>query len=254
VTPAFGVLRVFDDAGALAQAGARFVCEQAEATTGSFTLCLSGGSTPRPLYEALATSPLLERFPWSRTQFVFGDERFVAPDDPASNARMVTEAMFSRAPVPPENVHPVPSVGMTAAQAAAQYEDTLRTMYGRHHATSERPLFDVCLLGVGDDGHTASLLPNATVLGVRDRWVAVVAQGRPQTRITLTYPALESSRAVVFLLEGEGKRAILDRLLCGDDTVPAGRLRPIGDVYWFADRAAAGRWAPPSIPGSGART
>jgi 6-phosphogluconolactonase len=243
VTPALGALRVFEDAHALAQAGARFVCEQAEATTGSFMLCLSGGSTPRPLYETLAAPPLLERFPWSRAQFVFGDERFVPPDDPASNARMVTETMFSHAPVPPENVHRIPTVGVTPAQAAAQYERTLRALHGRHTATSERPLFDVCLLGVGDDGHTASLLPNTTVLGVRDRWVAVVAQGRPQTRITLTYPALENSRAVVFLLEGEGKRAILDRLLCGEDTVPAGRLRPAGEVFWFVDRAAAGRWA-----------
>jgi 6-phosphogluconolactonase len=243
VTPAFGALRVFDDAEALSQAGARFVCEHAEATTGSFTLCLSGGSTPRLLYEALAAPPLLERFPWSRTQFVFGDERFVPMDDPANNARMVTLAMFSRAPVPPQNVHPIPTFGVTAAQAAAQYERTLRALHGGSGPTRERPLFDVCLLGVGDDGHTASLLPDVVALGVRDRWVAVVAQGRPQTRITLTYPALESTRAVVFLLQGEGKRAILDRLLCGDDTVPAGRLRPIGEAFWFVDRAAAGRWA-----------
>jgi 6-phosphogluconolactonase len=243
VTPASGTLRVFDSAAALAHGGARFVCERAEAATGAFTLCLSGGSTPRPLYEALAAPPLLGRFSWGRTQFFFGDERFVPPDDPASNARMATEAMFSRAPAPPQNVHRIPTVGVTAAQAAAQYERTLRALHGRHPTTSERPLLDVCLLGVGEDGHTASLLPNAAVLDVRDRWVAVVAQGRPQTRITLTYPALESSRAVAFLLQGEGKRAILDRLLCGDDTVPAGRLRPIGDVYWFADRAAAGRWA-----------
>jgi 6-phosphogluconolactonase len=245
VTPAFGALRVFDNAEALAQAGARFVCERAEAVTGGFTLCLSGGSTPRSLYEALAAPPLLERFPWRRTHFVFGDERFVPADDPASNARMVTEAMFSRAPVPPENVHRIPTVGVTAAQAAAQYERTLRALHGGRSPTRERPLLDVCLLGVGGDGHTASLLPDAALFGVRDRWVAVVAQGRPQTRITLTYPALESSRTVVFLLQGEGKRAILDRLLCGDDSVPAGRLRPIGDVYWFADRAAAGRWAQP---------
>jgi 6-phosphogluconolactonase len=243
VTPAFGMLRVFDSAAALAQDGARFVCERAEAATGGFTLCLSGGSTPRPLYEALAAPPLLERFPWGRTQFFFGDERFVPPDDPASNARMATEAMFSRAPVPRENVHRVPTVGVTPDEAAAQYERALRALHDGRAPTQERPLFDVCLLGVGDDGHTASLLPGDAVLGVRDRWVGVVAQGRPQTRITLTYPALESSRMVVFLLQGEGKRAILDRLLCGDDTVPAGRLRPIGDVYWFVDRAAAGRWA-----------
>jgi 6-phosphogluconolactonase len=246
MTPAFGTLRVFDDPEALAQNGARFVCERAEAASGDFTLCLSGGSTPRPLYEALAVPPLLERFPWGRTQFFFGDERFVPPDDAASNARMVTAAMFSRAPVPPENVHPIPTVGVTPDEAAAQYERALRALHGQHAPTRERPLFDVCLLGVGDDGHTASLLPGDAVLGVRDHWVGVVAQGRPQTRVTLTYPALESSRVVVFLVQGEGKRAILDRLLCGDDTVPAGRLRPIGEIFWFVDRLAAGRWAEPA--------
>ncbi|HWD36495.1 MAG TPA: 6-phosphogluconolactonase [Casimicrobiaceae bacterium] len=240
--PAFGTLRVFDDAHALARDGARLVCEQAEAKSGGVALCLSGGSTPRPLYEALASPPLLERFPWSRTQFFFGDERFVPPDDAASNARMANDAMFSRASVPPQNVHAIPTVGITPAQAAEEYERTLRALHGGRAPTSEAPLFDVCLLGVGDDGHTASLLPGDAALDVRDRWVAVVAHGRPQARITLTYPALESSRLVVFLLQGEGKRAILDRLLSGDDTLPAGRLRPVGDVFWFVDRAAAGRW------------
>jgi 6-phosphogluconolactonase len=241
--PAHGTLRVFDTAAALAQGGARFVCERAESAAGEFTLCLSGGSTPRPLYEALAASPLLERFPWQRTRFIFGDERFVPPDDPASNARMVSEAMFSRAPVPPANVHRIPTVGVTPEDAAAQYERTLNALHGGRAPTRDEPLFDVCLLGVGDDGHTASLLPGSEALDVRDRWVAAVAQGRPHPRITLTYPALDSSRAVVFLLAGEGKRAILDRLLSGDDTLPAGRVRPSGDLFWFVDRAAAGRWA-----------
>jgi 6-phosphogluconolactonase len=242
MTPSYGTLRVFDTTAALAQAGARFVCERAERAAGDFTLCLSGGSTPRPLYEALATSPLLERLPWQRTQFLFGDERFVPPDDPASNARMVTEAMFSRAPVPAGNVHRVPTVDITPELAAAQYERTLKTLHGGRTPTHDEPLFDVCLLGVGEDGHTASLLPGSAALDDRDHWVAVVAQGRPHPRITLTYPALESSRAVLFLVAGEGKRAILNRLLSGDDTLPAGRVRPSGDVYWFVERAAAGRW------------
>lgn len=237
MTPAFGTLRVFDDAAMLAQGGAGFLCERAAAETGDFTVCLSGGSTPKRLYQMLATPPLLERFPWDRTQFFFGDERFVPPDDLESNARMANEAMFSRAPVPAQNVHPIPTVGMTPDEAAADYERTLRARLGGRAA-----LFDVCFLGVGDDGHTASLLPNEPVLAERERWVGVVAHGRPETRITLTYPAIESSCAVVFLLQGEGKRAILDRILSGDRTVPAGRLRPAGEVFWFADRAAAGRW------------
>ena len=248
MTPAFGALRVFDDAAALAQGGARFLCEQAELQAGGFTVCLSGGSTPKRLYEELATSPLLERFPWSRTQFVFGDERFVPPDDPESNARMATEAMFSRAPTPPENVHTVPTLGVTPDQAAAEYERMLRALHGGRGPTTLHPLFDVCLLGLGEDGHTASLIPGEAVLDERNRWVGVVAHGRPETRITLTYPALESSRVILFLVQGEGKRASLDRILSGDATAPAGRLRPVGDVLWFVDRAAAGRWVPE--PGS----
>jgi 6-phosphogluconolactonase len=243
MTPAFGTLRLFDDAGALARGAAEFLCDRAERSQGRFVLCLSGGSTPKRLYEDLGAPPLSERFPWDRTHFVFGDERFVPPDDPASNARMADKAMLSRAPVPPANVHQVPTVGLTPDEAAAKYERTLRALYGADAFSPERPLFDVTLLGLGDDGHTASLIPGEPVLHERQRWVAAVAHGRPEQRITLTYPALESSRAVVFLVQGEGKRAILDRVLSGDDSVPAARIRPVGEVLWFADRAAAGRWA-----------
>jgi 6-phosphogluconolactonase len=241
MTPAFGTLRVFDDADALARGAAEYLI--AQATGARFVLSLSGGSTPKRLYEKLAAADLRDRFSWARTQFVFGDERFVPHDDPASNARMVDEAMLSHVPVPPANVHRVPTVGVSPDEAAARYEAELKALYGADTLDPQRPLFDVMLLGVGDDGHTASLIPNEPALQERTHWVAAVAHGRPETRITLTYPALESSRQVVFLLQGEGKRAILDRILAGDDSVPAGRLRPVGEVFWFADRAAAGRWA-----------
>jgi 6-phosphogluconolactonase len=101
----------------------------------------------------------------------------------------------------------------------------------------------LCLLGLGEDGHTASLIPGQPVLAERKRWVAAVGHGRPQVRITLTYPALESSAATVFLVQGESKRAILDRALAGDDSFPAGKLKPQGDLFWLVDKAAAGRWA-----------
>jgi 6-phosphogluconolactonase len=245
--PVRGTLFVYHDAQALAEAGAKFLCDAADMKAGPFVLALSGGSTPKLLYETLASEPFGARFPWARTQFVFGDERFVRHDDPASNARMADEAMFAHMPVPLTHVHRVPTVGVSPDEAAAQYEGTLKTLYGAATLSVGRPLLDLCLLGLGEDGHTASLIPGEPVLNERKRWVAAVGHGRPEVRITFTYPALESSAATAFLVQGEGKRAILDRILSGDDSVPAGKLRPEGDLFFMVDKAAAGRWA-----GSGA--
>jgi 6-phosphogluconolactonase len=243
MTPIRGTLRVFQDAEALAQGAASWLTERAAATAGRFMVALSGGSTPKHLYSLLAGAPYAGRFPWARTQFVFGDERFVPPNDPASNARMAREALLAHVPVPPGNVHVVPTVGVPAEEAARRYEAVLQGLYGASTLDPARPLLDVTLLGLGDDGHTASLIPGEPVLDERLRWTGVVAHGRPETRITLTYPALESSAAVLFLVQGEGKRAVLDRVLSGDTDIPAGRLRPQGELVWFVDRAAAGRWA-----------
>ncbi len=243
MTPERGIVRVFDDKVALAQGAAAFLAERASASTGRFVVAASGGSTPKPLYEALAQPPFRDAFPWDRVQWVLGDERFVAYDDPASNFRMLTEAMFAHVPAPRANVHPVPFDGLTPEQGAADYEALLRRLYGAETLVQGRMLLDVNLLGMGDDGHTASLLPGQPVLEERTRWVAAVEHGRSEPRVTLTYPALESSRATVFLVAGEGKRAMLDEILSGGSTVPSARLQPEGALFWFVDRAAAGRWA-----------
>lgn len=243
MTPASGELRVFDDAEALARGAAAYLCDQAERSHDRFMLALSGGSTPKRLYQLLAASPYVKRFPWTRTQFLFGDERFVPPDHPDSNYRMAREAMLDHVSIPPANVHAVPTEGVTPEQSAQQYERTLQDLYGGKALETDKPLLDVCLLGLGDDGHTASLIPGQPVLQERTRWVAQVPHGRSEVRITLTFPALESSRVVVFLVAGEAKRTILDRLLSGDHSVPSGMLRPAGELLWLADRAAAGRWA-----------
>jgi 6-phosphogluconolactonase len=116
----------------------------------------------------------------------------------------------------------------------------LRHAYGEPHLVPGRALFDICLLGLGDDGHTASLIPGEPVLKERERWVAVVGHGRPEVRITLTFPAIDSSRHIAFLVSGEGKRAILGQVLAGDRTKPAAQLSPAGDLFFIADRAAAG--------------
>jgi 6-phosphogluconolactonase len=236
--PALGTIRVFDDVAALAAGAADLLCERAAASVGSFVVALSGGSTPKPVYERLATSPWRERVPWERTHWVIGDERFVPVADAESNIGMIRAAMLDHMPVPAANIHAVPTEGTTPEQAASAHASALERL--------RRPdgiLFDLNFLGMGDDGHTASLLPGEPVLAVRDRLVAVVPHGRDTVRITLTYPAVDASALVVFLVAGAGKRAMLNTILSGGATVPAAAIRPIGDVIWLTDRAAAGDWA-----------
>jgi len=206
---------------------------------GPIRIALSGGSTPRPVYSLLAAAEFRDRFPWERALWFWGDERFVPHDHPESNYRMAWEAMLSHVSVPPQNIFPIPTDGRPA-DAAQRYEQVLKQIYGRPDLNPEMPLFDIMLLGIGEDGHTASLLPGNPVLAERKRWVAEVAHGRPEIRITLTYPAIESSSHVAFLLEGQSKSAIFAEIRSGRSDVPAARVHPVGDITWFADRAAAG--------------
>src|SRR5207248_7772411 len=135
--------------------------------------------------------------------------------------------------------HPVPADG-TPDDAAARYERTLQQDYGAAVLDPARPLFDITLLGLGPDGHTASLLPGEPILHERRRWVAAVSHGRPEVRITMTYPVIESSRRVAFLVGGKEKSAIFSAIRAGGSKVPAARVRPVGELIWFVDRAAAG--------------
>ncbi|HQT73028.1 MAG TPA: 6-phosphogluconolactonase [Acidiphilium sp.] len=242
--PVRGELVVVPDAEAFAEQGARFFAAAAAAAGERFVACLAGGSTPRALYERLAEAPWRETIDWARIDLVLGDERFVAPEDAKSNVRMIREALVDRLPVPPR-LHQVPFAGMTVDQAATAYQLDLASIHGGGLLDPARPVFDLCLLGMGDDGHTASLLPGQEdLLGERQRWVMPVTKGRPEPRVTLTYPILESARLVVFLVSGAGKREMLDRVLGGADRdAPAARLAPAGRLVWLADRAAAGRWA-----------
>ena len=153
---------------------------------------------------------------------------------------MVREALLSRAPIPTMNIHPIPTEGTTPDDAACAYERELKFFYGAERLDPARPLFDVTLLGLGPEGHTASLFPDTAVLAERDRWVAAVVGVKAEARITLTYPALESSRNAAFLVAGEAKRATLDRLRRGDDSLPAARVHPTGTLWIFGDAAAVG--------------
>jgi 6-phosphogluconolactonase len=232
-------LEILADPEALARRVADWLLAISTARLGVFTLALSGGGTPRQLYQLLSGPPYLDAFPWSRTHLFWGDERFVPRDDKSSNYRMVREAMLSRAPIPVANIHPVQTEGLTPDAAASAYERELKSFYGAERLDRARPLFDVTLLGLGPDGHTASLFPGTAVLEERERWVAAVVGPKP-ARITLTYPALESSRHVAFLVAGKEKREIFSRFQRGEQSLPAARLRPSGTLHWFADAAAAG--------------
>jgi 6-phosphogluconolactonase len=241
---AIGRIEILPDPLALARHVAEWMTAAARAAKGPFRVSLSGGSTPKTLYGLLASDEFGGRFPWPLVSWYWGDERFVPHDHPDSNYRMVREAMLAKAPVPPENIYPVPADG-TPEDAAQRYERTLREAYGAAVLDPARPLFDVTLLGLGSDGHTASLLPGEPVLEERKRWVAAVAHGRPETRITMTYPAIESSRRVAFLVAGREKASILRAIRAGGSQVPAARVRPVGELFWFIDRAAAGEGRDP---------
>jgi 6-phosphogluconolactonase len=240
---ALAASRTFDDAETLAHHVAKWLCGLARASDRTFAVSLSGGSTPRRLYELLATPELASRFPWNRVHWFWGDERFVPHDHPDSNYGMARDAFLSQVPVPDANVHAIPTEGSSPEQAAAAYEATLKRFYGADALASGRPLFDVTLLGIGEDGHTASLLPGQPALREAQRWVVAVIGAMPQPRITLTYPSLDSSRDVAFVVTGRGKRDVVARAQTGDRTIPAGLVRPVGRLHWFTDRAAAGEGA-----------
>jgi 6-phosphogluconolactonase len=150
---------------------------------------------------------------------------------------MAHAALLGRAPISADKIHGISANG-GPADAAAAYERVLKSYYGSESLDPTRPLFDIQILGLGPDGHTASLIPGTSVLEEQRRWVAEVIGGRPEPRITLTYPALESSRHAAFLVAGADKREALSRALAGDEGLPAARLHPVGELIWFVDEAA----------------
>jgi 6-phosphogluconolactonase len=201
---------------------------------GVFRLALSGGSTPRLLFAELAQ----RKIDWSHVVFYWIDERFVPPDHPDSNLRMARETLLSHIKVPADHIHPMPTEG-DPETAALRYEAELKAAYGANALDLRRPLFDFVLLGLGGDGHICSLFPGSPVLEERKRWVAAVPTGRPEVRLTLTYPCVESSRVTAFLVAGPDKADAVARVRAGDVTLPGGRLRPQGEVVWLLDSLAA---------------
>jgi 6-phosphogluconolactonase len=228
-----GTLEVVKDAGALAARAAEIIAGRVRTAAAPYRVVLSGGSTPRATYQLLACKDV----DWDCAELFFSDERFLPPDHKDSNYRMVRESLLASGMVNPRKLLAIPTDG-TPQSAADRYDETLRQQYGASTLEPGVPLFHLTLLGLGDDGHTASLLPGQPVLKEREKWAAAVPQGRGEPRITLTYPALESSALIIFLVSGAAKRDALAQARGG--LLPAGALKPQGEVLWLVDEAAAG--------------
>ncbi|ACB24303.1 6-phosphogluconolactonase [Methylobacterium sp. PvP062] len=223
------------------EAAERIIVACGETRSERIALCLSGGSTPKVLYGLLAGPDYAARVPWERIHWFFGDDRAVPWDDPRSNVRMVREAFGRGSRIPPTHLHFIPSDAGPEAGARA-YERTLLDFYGADSLDPARPLFDLVLLGLGEDGHTASLFPGKPAVDETRRLVVAVPEAGLEPfvpRISLTLPALASSRHVLFLVTGAGKRTPLARLAAGE-ALPAGRVTSTGAVAWLLDEAAAG--------------
>lgn len=231
------------DPNGLAESAARLIADAAKEaveTRGRFMLCLAGGETPRATYARLARPPFSACVPWERTSIFFGDERAVPPDDVDSNYRMAHETLLSRVPVTPSRIFRMRGEDADAEAAAAAYASRLAEAFGTRRG--ELPRFDLVLLGLGVDGHTASLFPSSPVLREVFRSVAAVHVGAAQIsqRLTLTFPLLNAAARVVFLVTGAEKAKILRKALEERAALPATMVRPTdGELIWLVDRAAA---------------
>ncbi len=234
----------------MARRAADYVVEkiqEAILTRGRAMIALAGGSTPMATYDRLAQPEERNRIDWSKTYVFFGDERFVPLDDPESNFARANRALLSAVPIPRPHIYPIPTQVATAEEAAEQYQKDLAKTFGIS-SSHEPPQFDLILLGLGQDGHTASLFPGAPSLSVTDRWLVASAPGtlRPYVeRVTFTFPILNAARNILFLVSGSDKATALREVVEGDvqaNDFPAGGIRPsAGTVTWIVDLAASAK-------------
>ena len=232
---------VVADPAELAKAAAERLLARIKANPGRAAICLTGGSGPKQLYKLLATDPYRGRIPWERVHWFIGDERFVPANDLLNNMAMA-RGIFLDQFAPAANIHPIPTSTADASESARRYESELQSFYGANELDPARPLFDVVLMGVGPDGHTASLFPDDPALQQTRRWVVGVAKAQVEPfvpRVTLTLPVLASCREMLFEVAGSDKRAIMTRLLA-EENLPANRARSTGDTIWLVDQAALG--------------
>ncbi|MFI5395528.1 MAG: 6-phosphogluconolactonase [Candidatus Binatia bacterium] len=233
---------VCENASDLAKRAAREFSRAAQesvASRGRFRVALAGGSTPRAAYALLANAPLRQQVPWQQTEVFWGDERVVPPNDPASNYRMAHEILLAHVPIPPDHIHRFRTELSPPDAIARQYEDELRASF-----QCTRPRFDLILLGMGEDGHTASLFPHSAALHEeRKLAVALYAAHLQAYRVTLTLPVLNEARLVIFLASGRTKAEMLRHVLRGErqpERWPAQAIQPHeGRLVWLVDRDAA---------------
>lgn len=232
-------VKAFEDSVKLNQEAADLIlaiAKKAVSVYGRFTIALSGGSTPKALYELMATEPYRSAMPWAETFVFWGDERYVAAATDDYNGTMATKALLSHVPIPEPNIYPVPT-HLPLQEVAEAYEKEINDFF------EGEPVFDLILLGVGDDGHTASLFPNSDALNEEDKLVvATTAPHKIAERITFTYPLINVADNVMFLVAGKGKADIMKEILNGEaDKYPAQLVQPEGNLYWCLDRAAASK-------------
>ena len=240
-------IRIHPSLQDLSRAAAEYICEIAERAvqeSGIFTFVLSGGTTPRLLYEELAREPYASRVDWQHTHLFWGDERCVPSDSPDSNYSLALQALLSRVDVPPSNIHRIPATTVTPKAVAAEYQKTLRGFF-QSSATRDPskafPSFDLVLLGMGADGHTASLFPGDAALEERTSWVVTVegsSASPPVRRITLTFPVINEAKCVLFLVSGSNKLKVLQEILNNPHSTPspAAHVQPSGKLLWFIDQ------------------
>jgi len=238
-------LALCPDLEGVSQRAAEEFVRLAQETTASdarFNVALSGGSTPKALYLLLASEEFRQKIPWAKVHLFWGDERCVPPDHADSNYRMVRESLLARVPIPEQNIHRMLGEDKDPAVAASKYEATLRKAFGL--APSQFPCFNLVLLGMGEDGHTASLFPHTMALSERERLVVANYVEKLSThRLTLTLPAINHAAQVIFLISGDSKAAILREVLEGQENsqrLPSQSIRPLaGKLLYIVDKAAA---------------
>lgn len=228
------------DAEALAESAARRLVARVAHVADRAAICLTGGTSPEGLYKRLAQDPYRGALPWEGIHWFIGDERFVPADDRLNNMAAARRLLLDHVGVPTANIHPIRTDATSPDAAARLYEAELKRFYARDRLDPAKLLFDLVLMGLGSDGHTASLFPYSAALEEQQRWVVGVEQAGLAPfvpRVTLTLPALASTHEMLFLVTGEDKREILVRVLSGDD-LPASRAHADGDLVWLIDRTA----------------
>ena len=212
------------------------------AVQGQFQIVLTGGSTPKGIYQCMASSPYREKFQWDKMYFFWGDERWVSPEDQKSNYRMVSESLLTKVEIPSRNTHSIQTVNCDLQSSASLYEEVIRDFFKLKNG--EFPRFDLILLGLGRDGHIASLFPGNPALLVKDRLVMAVSQKEiTEDRITLTLPVINHAEMIFFLVSGYEKADIVHEVLEGENkNLPAKEIRPYrGELCWFLEKTAASR-------------